>query len=60
MKTIAIGGVLWMALLFFVAWLIWLALGVVLPAFGLRCPSYWVVFCGWFLLGAIGKAFRKA
>lgn len=42
---------------FFMIWLLWLALGVVLPAFGVAAPSYWVVMCGWFILMAVAKLF---
>ncbi len=43
----------------FVAWIAWLCLGVVLPAFGIATPGYGVVFCGVFLLGIVGSAFRS-
>lgn len=49
---------LFVGILLFVPWLIRLALGVVLPAFGLAVPAYWVVFAGWFLLCAVGRALR--
>lgn len=41
-----------------IGWLVWLLLGVILPAFGVTAPGYWVCVAIVVLCQIIGSYFR--
>lgn len=64
MKALIIIGIFTLVVLLgvagalFLGWLVWLLLGVILPAFGVTAPGYWVCVAIVVLLEIIGSFFK--
>lgn len=64
MKALIIIGIFTLAIVLgvagalFLGWLVWLLLGVILPAFGITAPGYWVCVAIVLLFQIIGGFFR--
>lgn len=64
MKALIVIGILTLIVLasvgvaLFLGWLVWLLLGVILPAFGIAAPGYWVCVAIVVLLEIVGSFFK--